>query len=117
MAAASGYGDIESDVGSFVRAAAVQRATHAPFAQARRLRGSSISAKGVKGAGLSASTHTLELPTSAAATTAAGSSVADAERCPYDASTLPLGPPEIGSDPHMTSLYLHQSIINCVAWG
>lgn len=41
----------------------------------------------------------------------------DLQRCPFEASPLPIPTDAIAADSHMLSLYLHQSIINCMAWG
>jgi len=37
--------------------------------------------------------------------------------CPFPATPLTWSPAEIGGDPHMFSVYLHQSIPNCILWG
>jgi hypothetical protein len=37
--------------------------------------------------------------------------------CPFDSTPLPLAPHEIGADPHMMSVYIHQSLVNCLLWG
>lgn len=48
-----------------------------------------------------------------AAALRAGSSSA----CPYSATPLPLSSEDIAADSHMTSIYLHESVINCMLWG
>jgi len=40
-----------------------------------------------------------------------------ASKCPYDSSPLPLGSDAIALDPHMLTLYVHDSLINCMTWG
>lgn len=37
--------------------------------------------------------------------------------CPFAATPLPLSAEDIGSDSHMTSIYLHESVVNCMLWG
>jgi hypothetical protein len=37
--------------------------------------------------------------------------------CPFSAASLPLTEGEIGSDGRMVSIYLHESVANCMLWG
>jgi hypothetical protein len=37
--------------------------------------------------------------------------------CPFSAAPLPLSEGEIGSDGRMVSIYLHESVANCMLWG
>jgi len=37
--------------------------------------------------------------------------------CPFAAQPLPLNSAQIASDSHMTSIYLHESVANCMLWG
>ena len=37
--------------------------------------------------------------------------------CPFPAIPMPLAPVDIGRDPRMVSVYAHESVLNCVAWG
>lgn len=37
--------------------------------------------------------------------------------CPFPAAPLPLTPAQIGGEARMVSLYAHESVLNCVAWG
>lgn len=37
--------------------------------------------------------------------------------CPFAATPLPLTTEQVAADGHMTSIYLHESMVNCMAWG
>ncbi len=60
---------------------------------------------------------------STASTTAANKAAKDTESltamspCPFAATPLPLTSDDIGADGHMTSIYLHESVVNCMFWG
>lgn len=41
----------------------------------------------------------------------------DSAECPFPATALSVTPNEIAGDVHMTTLYVHQNILNCVMWG
>ncbi len=38
-------------------------------------------------------------------------------RCPFETSPLPLTAADIGSEPAMTSIYVHEATANCLLWG
>eukprot|EP00197_Chlamydomonas_leiostraca_P014615 CAMPEP_0202865826 /NCGR_PEP_ID=MMETSP1391-20130828/6456_1 /ASSEMBLY_ACC=CAM_ASM_000867 /TAXON_ID=1034604 /ORGANISM="Chlamydomonas leiostraca, Strain SAG 11-49" /LENGTH=620 /DNA_ID=CAMNT_0049545707 /DNA_START=18 /DNA_END=1880 /DNA_ORIENTATION=+ len=128
-----GYGEVESEAASSTlqqasaaRAASTASAgSHAEHRRhARQLRAASGS-----GADKAVEMRQQLLPhqaaasskavTLAAAAAGAGGSrgVSEPQRCPFEATALPLGAPEIAADPHMVTLFLHHSIINCMAWG
>jgi len=39
------------------------------------------------------------------------------QRCPFASSAFPLPTDAVSADTHMASIYLHESIINCMLWG
>ncbi|GBF96808.1 hypothetical protein Rsub_09664 [Raphidocelis subcapitata] len=43
--------------------------------------------------------------------------LAAAGACPFPSTPLPLTPAQIGGEVRMASLYAHDSVLNCVAWG
>eukprot|EP00798_Chlamydomonas_sp_ICE-L_P027422 gene27421-4717_t len=41
----------------------------------------------------------------------------EAEKCPFDPSPLPFAPEAIAQEARMVSLYVHENMVNCLAWG
>lgn len=39
------------------------------------------------------------------------------QRCPFEATPLPLSSDALALDPYMLTVYLHESMLNCMAWG
>lgn len=46
-----------------------------------------------------------------------GEQVQGMSRCPFETSPLPLTAADIGSEPSMTSIYVHEATVNCLLWG
>ncbi|KAI8463303.1 MAG: hypothetical protein J3K34DRAFT_527110 [Monoraphidium minutum] len=56
-------------------------------------------------------------PSLAAAPAPAAPATLPGAACPFPATPLPLPPAAIGGEPHMVSLYAHESVLNCVSWA
>lgn len=64
--------------------------------------------------GAAATTPSASLSSTLATPDASSSQL---QRCPFAASELPISGQALASEPHMVTLYLHESLLNCMAWG
>ena len=54
---------------------------------------------------------------SMAAQAQSGGKVAAMVPCPFEVTPLPQRTEDIAADSHMTSVYVHESVVNCMLWG